>query len=92
MDCTASPHLDSGHVDLEQEAEPLALLQPRLVTDARHAPLAAIPRHLQTYIFLPKIDYDNKLTQKFSCTNNCLNGGGAAGPPLHQSQVSILYN
>ena len=28
MDCTASPHLDSGHIDLEQEAEPLALLQP----------------------------------------------------------------
>ena len=55
MDCTASPHLDSGHIDLEQEAEPLALLQLRLVADARHAPLAAIPRHLQTYIFLPQI-------------------------------------
>ena len=50
MDCTASPHLDSGHIDLEQEAEPLALLQLRLVADARHA-----PRHLQTYIFLPQI-------------------------------------
>ena len=55
MDCTASPHLDSGHIDLEQEADSLALLQPRLVADARHAPLAAIPRHLQTYIFLPQI-------------------------------------
>ena len=93
MDCTASPHLDSGHVDLEQEAD--SLLQPRLVADARHTPLAASCNSASpanVHIFTPNIDYDDKLTQKFSCTNNCLNGGGAAGPPLHQSQVSILYN
>jgi len=50
-------HLDTGHIDLEQEAEPLALLQ----------------SPANVHIFTPNIDYDDKLTQKFSCTNNCLN-------------------
>ena len=40
----AAPHLDAGHVDLVREVEPLALLQPGLVAEARHAPLAAVPR------------------------------------------------
>ena len=50
-------HLDTGHIDLEQEAEPLALLQ----------------SPANVHIFTPNIDYDDRLTQKFSCTNNCLN-------------------
>ena len=36
------------------------------------------------HIFTPNIDYDDKLTQKFSCTNNCLN--------MNKSHASDFYS
>ena len=84
MDCTASPHLDSGHIDLEQEAEPLALLQPRLRRCSSRAASCNSASPANIHVFTPNFDYDDKLTQKFSCTNNCLN--------TNKSQASDFYS